>query len=254
MPSYAYNDGDGLAVIDKALPNGAVEPTSNLDDALKQVKAYLKDATAGVAKIQADVTSTVALVATHTTTLTTLTTGLATATSNISTIQTAATALTTRVTALESQAAGATPTDFVANMLAVQTIAAGAGATLLLFNSASLNNSNGFSTSTGKFTAPTAGFYQFSAALKTTTSASSSPTAIVHTLAFYKNAVVFAQVDIGKGTDITGVSLPLVRNMQLVAGDIIDVRYQLVVGSGTMSSQHEITSNHTEFSGLRASA
>lgn len=46
--SYDYTDGDGLAVLDSATPNGAVEPVSNLDDAIRQIKAYLKDSTSGV--------------------------------------------------------------------------------------------------------------------------------------------------------------------------------------------------------------
>ncbi len=45
--AYPYTNGDGLAVIDPLLPDGAAEPVANLDDALRQVKAYLKDPTAG---------------------------------------------------------------------------------------------------------------------------------------------------------------------------------------------------------------
>lgn len=45
--SYGYTNGDGLAVLDVTKPDGATEPVSNLDDAIKQVKAYLKDPTAG---------------------------------------------------------------------------------------------------------------------------------------------------------------------------------------------------------------
>lgn len=48
MPSYSYNDGDGLAVLDVATPDGDTEPVSNLDDAVKQIKAFLKDPDAGV--------------------------------------------------------------------------------------------------------------------------------------------------------------------------------------------------------------
>lgn len=50
--SYAYTNGDGLAVLSVSTPDGASEPVSNLDDAIRQVKAYLKDDVAGVAKIQ----------------------------------------------------------------------------------------------------------------------------------------------------------------------------------------------------------
>jgi microcystin-dependent protein len=45
--SYAYSNGDGLAVLDPLTPNGAVEPVAILDDAIRQIKAYLKDPTVG---------------------------------------------------------------------------------------------------------------------------------------------------------------------------------------------------------------
>src|SRR5690606_9564775 len=49
--SYNYTDGDGLDVLDVSEPNGAAEPLSNLDDAIRQIKAYLKDSTGGLAKL-----------------------------------------------------------------------------------------------------------------------------------------------------------------------------------------------------------
>lgn len=47
MADYSYTEGDGLAVIDELTPDGAVEPVSVTDDAIRQIKAYLKDATVG---------------------------------------------------------------------------------------------------------------------------------------------------------------------------------------------------------------
>jgi len=41
--SYAYITGDGVTVLDPATPNGAAEPVSILDDAIRQIKAYLRD-------------------------------------------------------------------------------------------------------------------------------------------------------------------------------------------------------------------
>jgi hypothetical protein len=52
--AYTYVDGDGLTVLDKTTPVGATEPVSNLDDAIRQIKAYLKDAVGGAAKLTAD--------------------------------------------------------------------------------------------------------------------------------------------------------------------------------------------------------
>lgn len=51
--SYSYNNGDGLAALSASTPNGAVEPGSNLDDAIRQIKAYLLDPVAGVAALTA---------------------------------------------------------------------------------------------------------------------------------------------------------------------------------------------------------
>ncbi len=254
MPSYAYTNGDGLAVIIATLPDGAVEPVSNLDDALKQVKAYLVDPTAGVSKIQTDVTATVATVATHTTSIASLTTASTTAATNITTLQTTTASQGARITALEAAAGTViTPITFIVNPLASQTIVAGAGYTLVNFNSATLNSGNGFATGTGKFTAPQAGFYQFFATMKTFTSASSAPTAIRHFLSIFKNAVRFATMEVA-AADTTGAVLAITRNMQLAASDVIDIRYQLTVGSGTMSSDTTIASESSEFSGILASA
>jgi len=51
--SYSYTNGDGLAVLSASTPNGATEPGSNLDDAIRQIKAYLLDPVAGVAALAA---------------------------------------------------------------------------------------------------------------------------------------------------------------------------------------------------------
>lgn len=48
MPSYNYSNGDGLSVLSASTPDGATEPGSNLDDAIRQIKAYLLDPVAGV--------------------------------------------------------------------------------------------------------------------------------------------------------------------------------------------------------------
>ena len=45
--SYSYTAGQGVAALVPTEPNGATEPVSNLDDAIRQVKAFLIDPTAG---------------------------------------------------------------------------------------------------------------------------------------------------------------------------------------------------------------
>lgn len=47
MADYSYNNGDGLTALEITTPNGAIEPVSIVDDAIRQIKAYLKDPDAG---------------------------------------------------------------------------------------------------------------------------------------------------------------------------------------------------------------
>ena len=47
MSSYNYTNGDGIAALDASTPDGSTEPVSVLDDALRQIKAYLLDPTKG---------------------------------------------------------------------------------------------------------------------------------------------------------------------------------------------------------------
>lgn len=44
---YNYSNGDGVAVLLANEPNGATEPVSILDNAIRQIKAYLNDPVAG---------------------------------------------------------------------------------------------------------------------------------------------------------------------------------------------------------------
>jgi len=47
MATYNYTDGDGVTALDVSTPDGATEPVSVLDDAVRQIKAYLLDPTKG---------------------------------------------------------------------------------------------------------------------------------------------------------------------------------------------------------------
>jgi microcystin-dependent protein len=49
--SYNYTNGDGVSVLLTTEPNGATEPVSVLDQAIRQIKAYLNDPTVGPAAI-----------------------------------------------------------------------------------------------------------------------------------------------------------------------------------------------------------
>ena len=47
MATYDYNPGDGLAALDPLTPDGSIEPVNILDNAIKQIKAYLLDPVEG---------------------------------------------------------------------------------------------------------------------------------------------------------------------------------------------------------------
>lgn len=49
--SYNYSNGDGPTVLLTTEPNGATEPVSVLDQAIRQIKSYLNDPTAGPAAL-----------------------------------------------------------------------------------------------------------------------------------------------------------------------------------------------------------
>lgn len=51
MSSYLYTNGDGLTVLDVLTPVGATDPVSDLDNAVQQIKLFLKDGVAGVARL-----------------------------------------------------------------------------------------------------------------------------------------------------------------------------------------------------------
>jgi hypothetical protein len=55
--SYNYTNGDGVAVLLTSEPNGAVEPISNLDNAIRQIKSFLNDPTKGIPYIESQLTT-----------------------------------------------------------------------------------------------------------------------------------------------------------------------------------------------------
>lgn len=232
MPSYAYNDGDGLSVIDKTLPNGATEPVSNLDDALKQVKAWMKDATAGGAKLVADNTSYGTRITDGETAITALQAADVTQ-------DAATTNLTTRVTSLETQVGaivGSSPVTAIVTMGSTQAVTSAAGATTVNFDTKSIDTYSAFSTSTKTFTAPTAGLYHVIVSLGLTTSASSTPTVLKHNLEIFIAGVSAAKVVLETGTDTEDRTIEISRYFQLSASQTILIKYNPTTGSGTMTT------------------
>ena len=58
--SYSYTAGQGVAALVPTEPNGATEPVSNLDDAIRQIKAFLTDSSAGWPYLVTQVTTALA--------------------------------------------------------------------------------------------------------------------------------------------------------------------------------------------------
>ena len=51
--SYNYTNGDGVTVLLTSEPNGATEPISNLDNAIRQIKSFLNDPLKGIPYLEA---------------------------------------------------------------------------------------------------------------------------------------------------------------------------------------------------------
>lgn len=58
--SYTYTTGQGVSALVPTEPNGATEPVSNLDDAVRQIKAFLTDSSAGWPYLVTQVTAALA--------------------------------------------------------------------------------------------------------------------------------------------------------------------------------------------------
>lgn len=212
MPDYTYSNGDGLSKLDKTVPLGT-EPVSNLDDAIRQIKAYLKDDTAGVAKLVAD---------------------LVTIQASVSTL--------------------GVNYYFAAYRTTAQSIAAGAGAQLIVCNQADVNPQTAFNTTTGRFTVPKAGWWIFSAFIRVAKTASSTPTDIKHNLDLYINGASAASLHTPMGTDESDVSLRFASQHYCAQGDVVDMRYFLTVASGSMTVETSIDPRSQGIRGVRVAS
>lgn len=234
--SYVYNNGDGLSVLDKTLPNGAVEPVSILDDALKQVKAYLVDPIAGVTKIQADLTLSVG------TTVPALDTRLTAAEAAITALQADDVAGTAALAALQATVdglvvtAGGAPATFIITASTAQSVTSAAGATVVNFDTKNIDAQNGFNVATHTFVAPIGGLYSVVFSLDLSTTASSTPTAIQHTLGIYINGTLGAEAVFNGGSDTSRRVIMMERLFQLSATNTVVLKYTCTTGSGTMTS------------------
>lgn len=179
MSTYSYTDGDGLAVLSKLTPVGAVDLVSDLDDAVKQIKAYLKDPVVGPESLKIGATGKV-----------------------------------------------------IATNSSPQAVAAGAGATLVDFDTANVDPQSCFGSSI--YTAPSTGEYLAVISIKVATSASAAPVNIVHRLAILVDGVEGAADGEWDASEADHV-LRITRLFQLAAGNTLRANYTLVVDSGTIT-------------------
>lgn len=214
--SYSYSPGDGIAALDPTEPDGDAEPLSNLDDAVKQIKAYLADTTSpGLAG---------ALVA----------------------LQDAVASLGSSVAGLSSRAA------FVAYATGDVAWTAGGATVQIQFDQEESDPDGVFTPGTYKFKAPSAGIYMFVLTLRVDVIASSTPVGISYVAKLYKNGAPFAEASRGVGTITDGTTVSITRQMTLALNDEVTAHFSAGVASGSING--EITGGgpqETSFQGFK---
>lgn len=207
MPSYAYVNGDGLSVLDSATPNGATEQIAVVDDAIRQIKAYLKDPSVGPKAL------------------------LDALTSEVDDLTTAVTDLTADVVALEDDNSD----KVIVNRITNQSVSAGSGTQIIQFDHEEVDASLAFDPATFTFTAPRAGLYLVVVQIQVSKTASAAPTDIIHKLSIFVDAAEGASDTIEAGTDENDKVLKLTRMFDLSENQTLQMKYTLTVGSGTMT-------------------
>ena len=199
--SYSYSPGDGLAVLILTEPDGDAEPLSNLDDAIKQIKAYLADTDPA---------------------------GLA---GQIAAINSALTTLGGSVAGLASRAA------FVAYMTGNVAWTAGGATVQMTFDQEESDPDGVFTPGSYKFVAPSAGIYLFTLNLRVDVLASSTPVGTSYVCKLYKNGAPFAEQSRGVGTITDGTTVSITRQMTLAANDEVTAWFSAGIASGSISGQ-----------------
>lgn len=208
MP-YAYTDGDGLSALDKAKPDGATEPVSNIDDAIRQIKAYMRDTVGGLAKMRADVDELAATISGK----------------------------------------------MIATKSGAQLVTAGAGASIVTFNTEAVDAANAYDPTTYKYTAPASGLYFVLASLRVSkSSATGTPTDINHKLQIFVAGIAGATQTIKSTDEDDEITIQISRMFNLSSGQTIDVRYVVTVGSGTYVAATSSDATDTIFQVVKAAA
>lgn len=216
--SYTYNPGDPVTVLVVTEPNGAVEPVSILDDAIKQIKKYLNDGTAGPK----------ALITALTTTVTTnATTAAAANTARIADIA----ALDVRLDTIEGNTGGKA----IVSHPGAQSFIAGSGIAPITFDTEEVDSDGAYNPVSFTYTAPADGLYLVIAQVAVETASSTTPDDIIHQLDIFVDASSGAIKKLFVGDDENQQTLELIRTFNLTAGQTISTKYTLTVGSGALT-------------------
>lgn len=252
--SYDYTDGQGLSALDKTTPNGATEPVSNLDDAIRQVKAYLKDGVAGVAKIQTDVTAGNASLTSLGTRMTAAETDIATGAADITTLQTDQATLKTTVDSLVIVAGGSPVTAIIIADTPQDCLSVDVAA-VIEFDQVAVDTNAAFDIVNHQYVIPKAGLYDVLVSILVHTTATTGPTVILHELALQINGVIAATTLESAGADTEDRTILLSRKFQLAATNVIRATYKVGCPSGgSMTSRIQTVATSTIFQANRLSA
>lgn len=107
---------------------------------------------------------------------------------------------------------------------------------VIVFNTAPLNIGSGYSTSTGRFTAPVAGTYAFTFQVYLNPGNANAP------IAFYKNGTM--EIFFLQGVGLAGIGLSTI--ISLAASDYVEVRVRNVAGASATVFNG---ADHTQFTG-----
>ena len=107
---------------------------------------------------------------------------------------------------------------------------------VIVFNTAPLNIGSGYSTSTGKFTAPVAGTYSFTYQIYLNPGNGNAP------IGFFKNGTI--EIFFLQGVTMSGIGLSTI--ISLAASDYVEVRVRNIAGASATIYQG---GEHTQFTG-----
>ena len=211
--SYSYTPGQGVSALVPTEPNGATEPVSNLDDAIRQIKLFLTDTTAGWPSIL-----------------------------------TQSAALGTQLAALGTSG----NRNFFAVYSSVnQSVPIGVY-TKINFALEQADPDSVFDPTQSRFTAPATGWYRFNLSVRIDWLYTVPFTDLTLHLRLKKSDGTYpAAAEEDLGSNWSGITYTLTRTIYLTAGQYVEPYIYYSVLSGTMGMQLTADAARTAFQGIR---